>query len=190
MGKWYSITDIKEYRFKCGYCGENTGTSRGYHSENNYSGIIYICGYCDKPTHFDKEYKQQTPGPILIPKNEYINQTNVAELFEEAIKSYANNNFTATVMCCRKLLMNIAVTNGAAENKNFVYYVDWLNDNHYIPPNSKEWVDKIRQLGNEANHEIITQNEKQAFLALKFTDMLLRIIYEMPGILEKTPNKE
>lgn len=89
-------------------------------------------------------------------------------------------------MCCRKLLMNISVSEGAKEGASFGQYVTYLEENNYIPPNGKKWVDSIRKLGNEANHKIEFKTPKEAERILKFTEMLLRFIYEMPGIMEET----
>jgi len=50
-------------------------------------------------------------------------------------------------------------------------------------------VDSIRKLGNEANHKIKFKTPKEAERILKFTEMLLRFIYEMPGIMEETENE-
>lgn len=80
--------------------------------------------------------------------------------------------------------MNISVAEGAKEGKGFVDYVNFLNDNNYIPPNGKKWVDSIRQLGNEANHKIDFKSKEDAERILIFTEMLLRFIYELPGIME------
>ena len=79
--------------------------------------------------------------------------------------------------------MNIAVTEGADEGKSFIDYVTYLNDKNFIPPKGKSWVDAIRKLGNEANHSIQFKSPEEAKLVLTFTEMLLRFIYEMPGLL-------
>src|SRR5690606_5267436 len=97
--------------------------------------------------------------------------------------------YTSSVMCCRKLLMNISVSEGAKEGKNFTDYVNYLNDNNYIPPNGKKWVDSIRKLGNEANHKIEFKSQKDTQRILSFTEMLLRFIYELPGIMEESENE-
>jgi len=47
------------------------------------------------------------------------------------------NAYTASVLCCRKLLMNLAVSKGAKEGENFFKYVDYLATKGYIPPNGK-----------------------------------------------------
>jgi hypothetical protein len=44
------------------------------------------------------------------------------------------NAFTGSVICCRKLLMHIAVSEGAEVNKSFAYYVRYLADKGHIPP--------------------------------------------------------
>ena len=79
--------------------------------------------------------------------------------------------------------MSIACNEGAEEGKSFIKYIDYLNDKGYIPPNGRECVDKIRKLGNEATHKLETKNEEDAKLALNFTGMLLKFIYELPSML-------
>ena len=81
----------------------------------------------------------------------------------------------------RKLLMHIAVEQGAEEGKSFVSYVEFLDENHWIPPNGKEWVDAIRKGGNEANHEIVVATEDDAKQLLDFVEMLLKFVYEFPS---------
>ena len=77
--------------------------------------------------------------------------------------------------------MHIAVSKGAQENQSFVFYVNYLSENQYIPRDSATWVDHIRQKGNEANHEIIIGSETDALDLLNFSEMLLKIMFEFPG---------
>jgi hypothetical protein len=58
-----------------------------------------------------------------------------------------------------------------------------LDSQGYIPPDGKAWVDKIRGKGNEANHEIALMCKDDAILVLRFTEMLLRFVYELPALL-------
>src|SRR5688572_28599878 len=78
---------------------------------------------------------------------------------------------------------SLSASQGAKEGKTFVDYVNYLNDKNYIPPKSRDWVDAIRKLGNEANHSIEFKSPEDARLILTFTEMLLKFIYEMPGLL-------
>ena len=98
------------------------------------------------------------------------------------IRAYTSYGaFTAAVLVGRKLLMHIAVEQGASAGLNFIEYVDFLVDNHYAPPKSKSWVDKIRTQGNEATHEIVLKKRDDADDILTFLEMLLKFIYEFPG---------
>ncbi|GAE92941.1 hypothetical protein JCM21714_1967 [Gracilibacillus boraciitolerans JCM 21714] len=51
-------------------------------------------------------------------------------------------------------------------------------------------MDHIRKKGNEANHELPDMQEDDAEELLKFTEMLLRFVYELPGHMEKHIKKE
>lgn len=73
----------------------------------------------------------------------------------------------------------------APENKTFQFYVKWLADNHYLPPNGIGWVDHIRDLGNEATHEIMVATQAEAEDVLHFTMMLLRYVFELPNMAPK-----
>lgn len=91
------------------------------------------------------------------------------------------SSYTASVLACRKLLMNIAVNKGADEGWRFVQYVEHLADKGFIPPDGKEWVDYIRKRGNEANHQIVLMEREDAEALISFVEMLLRFIYEFPS---------
>ena len=81
--------------------------------------------------------------------------------------------------------MHIAVSKGAKPNLKFIDYVEHLSKNNYIPPDAKEWVDHIRNKGNEANHEIVIMKEEDAKDLISFIEMLLKIIYEFPANIKK-----
>ena len=78
--------------------------------------------------------------------------------------------------------MNLAVVEGASENMSFVQYVDYLSSNGFVPPKGKPWVDKIRQKGNEANHEIHTVSPTDAADILRLTELLLKFNFELTDI--------
>lgn len=188
---WQSLQNQRSKDYKCGYCGTSLASEKGYnatglvHGRNSIVAYIYICHKCEKPTFFDRS-GNQTPGPIIGNPVKHIPDPDVEKLFNEAKSCFSISAYTSSVMCCRKLLMNISVSEGAKEGKSFVDYVNYLNDNNYIPPNGKKWVDTIRKLGNEANHKIEFKNQEDAKRILNFTEMLLRFIYELPGIMKET----
>lgn len=188
---WVNADNIVSKKYKCGYCGSPLASQKGYTAQDKINGStrrvawIYICHNCEKPTFFDKQ-KNQTPGPIIGSHVKHIPNEDVENLFDEAKACFSINAYTSAVMCCRKLLMNISVSEGAKEGATFAQYVTYLEENYYIPPNGKKWVDSIRKLGNEANHKINFKTSKEAERILNFTEMLLRFIYELPGIMEET----
>jgi hypothetical protein len=86
--------------------------------------------------------------------------------------------------------MNFAVSQGADPGKNFVTYVNYISDNHYVPPQGKKWIDPIRDKGNDATHEIPEINEVDAKRILTFTMMLLKNNYELAAIAEEFTSTE
>jgi len=74
--------------------------------------------------------------------------------------------------------MNVAVSKGADTGKSFLHYVDFLADQHFVPPGAKDWVDHIRQKGNEANHEISIMSKEEAQVILG-SSLLLALSFWM-----------
>ena len=81
--------------------------------------------------------------------------------------------------------MHIAVEQDADEDKSFQYYVEYLQNNNLITATSSSWVDKIRQMGNRANHDLTQSSKKDAEIILNFTAMLLTTTYEYPAMEEE-----
>lgn len=185
MKKWIDLETLKTRNYICGYCGSDIASNDGYMMYDSAKGVqgpeyIYICHKCKKPTYFD--YFEQTPG-VAFGKNfnkSIFKDENVFSLYEEARKCMSINAYTSVGMCCRKLLMHIAVDCGSKEGLRFVEYVDYLNDNNYIPAKCKVWVDAIRSKGNEANHKITVLNKQEAEQLIGFIGMIISVIYEMP----------
>lgn len=184
---WLNCDELKSKSFKCGVCGSEVSSNRGYRCFSNIAyneeiGYIYICHKCNVPTFFSK-------GGIQIPGAKYGDNVlylpeEVANVYNEARNCFSVNAFTSVVLCCRKLLMNISCELGAPEGLSFVKYINYLEDNNHIPSRAKPWIDKIRQLGNDGTHKIENRTKEDAELAIQFTSVLLKIIYEMPGRLD------
>lgn len=182
--KWLGLNEIKKRSYSCGHsdCGKNVASERGWlcQSQNIEVAWIYICPICNSPTFFDFK-GSQTPGERIGNDIAHLPQ-DIAQLYEEIRKATTQGAFTAAVLACRKLLMHIAVEKGAQPGEKFVNYVDYLVNNHYAPPNSRQWVDKIRRKGNEANHEIRIMSKDNAKDIITFIEMLLKFNYELPGM--------
>lgn len=190
-GSWnQSIQTITGYSYICGHCGANAGPSSRYKAEyyeggsSRVSGSVFICPQCNQPTFQTVDKKVQIPGPLFGEEVNFLPE-DIQQLYEEARKCISVNAFTSAVLSSRKLLMNVSVSKGADPGKSFAFYVTYLEDNHFIPPNSRDWVDHIRKKGNEATHEIPSIDKDDAIELLGFTELLLRFVYEMPGRMNK-----
>jgi hypothetical protein len=125
-------------------------------------------------------YSKQVPGVSYGNSVAHL-PSDVSSLFNEARSCTAASCYTAAVLICRKLLMNIAVAQGAKAGGTFLSYVEYLADSGYVPPNGKAWVDHIRKKGNEATHEIVLMTQDDAHDLISFAEMLLKFIYEFPN---------
>lgn len=186
---WRNSSTQPSKSYTCGYCGTDIGSEKGYlalDGSNRAGGAIYICHKCNRPSFFEiGDGNYQTPGKLFGNDVNGIDDIAVKDLYKEARNSFASNAFTATVLCCRKLLMHIAVSKGAKAGKSFVEYVEFLSSNNYVPPDAKEWVDHIRKKGNEANHEISIMSEEEAKDLITFSEMLLKLVFEFPAVSRK-----
>jgi len=191
---WANLGNLDSRNYICGYCGRDIASNKGYsgsysrnigrvtHTEKTF---IYICHHCGGSTFFD--HTRQVPGPILGRKVDGLPE-DIDSLYYEARNCITVKAFTASVLCCRKLLMNIAVEKGAKEGKKFIEYVEFLSDQGFVPPDGKSWVDHIRQKGNEATHEIAIMDPETAIELLKFMELLLIFTFELPAIMKSKAN--
>jgi len=183
---WYQRQDLKNESFICGFCNTTVSSVKGYklaqHGDASGAQIggVYICPNCGGPV-FHAPNGRRYPSPSLGNSVHHVPEA-LNELYEEARRCTGQNCNTAAVLLCRKMLMNIAVQEGAAEGLKFIDYVTSLSDKGYVPPNGKHWVDHIRKRGNEATHEIALMSETDAKELLSFLEMLLRFIYEFPNL--------
>lgn len=178
---WNNANGIGSMQWRCGHCGAFVANNLGFFNKDG-KRRVYICPHCDNPTFYDGV--RQIPG--VAPGNDVANvPEDLDALYREARNCCSGSAFTASVLASRKMLMNIAVPQGADENLNFIEYVEYLLANGFIPPNGRGWVDHIRKKGNEATHEIALMGQSDAEELISFTEMLLKFIYEFPS---RVPN--
>ena len=184
---WKNSENLPSKSYKCGHCGNVMATNFGYQAHISRTGevvgLLYVCHYCTLPTLFHKDL--QIPGIPFGADVSDVDDKSVEDLYNEARRCTSSGAFTAAVLCCRKLLMHIAVARGAKPGETFITYVKYFADNNYIPPGAKDWVDHIRTKGNEANHDIVIMKPDDAKDLLEFIQMLLRIIYEFPATVKR-----
>ena len=183
--KWENCSGFANQSYVCGYCGNQVAPHVGYLANDARTGstaYIAICPSCSQPTFLDSR-DLQVPNVRLGNEVEGITNEGVKTLYNQARDCTSLGAYTAAALLCRKILMNLAVEHGADEGKSFVEYIEFLDSKGYVPPNGKEWVDRIRTKGNDATHEIRLIEKDEAFQTLKFTEMLLKFAYEFPSML-------
>ncbi len=148
------------------------------------AGQIRICPHCGHPSYFVRGGRQ-IPGPLEGDAVEGITEKTVEDIYGEARRAFGEGCFTASVLCCRKLLMHVAVSKGAKAGLPFIDYVEHLDKQRFVPPGCEPWLDQIRKKGNEANHEIVIMTKNQAKELLTFCEMLLKLIFEFPAKIGK-----
>jgi hypothetical protein len=185
---WKNTQSFDSQSYECGYCSNSPASNNGYQGAlkqrpRNKPEYICICHFCGKPTYITHQ-GDQYPGVAYGESVEEIDDEQLGNLYEEARQCMAVNAYTASVMACRKALMNIAVDQDANEDLSFKEYVGYLADNDYVPPNGEDLVDHIRNKGNEANHEISAMTYDEAKELVDFTKHLLTFIYTLPAQIE------
>jgi hypothetical protein len=186
MASWNHIQTITPKKYTCFFCDSLVASDKGYYSGGGQ--IIYICPNCTNPTYFlrDQLRQNQYPSPAFGNRVDSVPKE-VADLYAEVRACTTANAFTAAVLACRKILMHIAVEKGDSAGKTFLEYIEYLSSKGFVPPNGEEWVDHIRQKGNEANHEIVLMSSEDAKDLITFIEMLLKFIYEFPNKIKKQP---
>jgi Domain of unknown function (DUF4145) len=182
---WERLSEIPSRSYQCGYCGNKVASNKGFPamtSGRDFAGATYICPHCSRPSFLIGN--TQVPGP-KIGNDVKALPRQIELLYGEARSAATAGAHTASVLACRKLLMNIAVSQGAKENESFVSYVTFLETSGYVPPNGRGWVDQIRRKGNEATHEIALMGEADSRELITFAEMLLKFVYEFQSLVPK-----
>ena len=177
--------------YRCGYCGKEVGSAHGFLAKVAGSRVrdsIYVCPRCQQPMYFDSDDFQV----LGVPYGDDVEAVpdDIASLYAEARRACSTSAYTAAVLTCRKILMNIAVAQGAEEGLSFMAYVEYLSAQGYVPPGGEGWVDHIRRKGNDANHEIQLMRRADAEELISFTEMLLKFIYEFPSRVPTVANED
>lgn len=180
---WGSLQSLTAKAYDCPFCGNRISSVQGYKAAAHAE--IYVCSHCQFPTFWgvlpDGSTRFQLPGPK--PGKPVANlPPDVIVLYEEARNSVAAGANTAAVLVCRKMLVDLAVSQGEtwAKGKPFTEYVKYLADRVFAPTYSATWLDRIRQDGNKATHELGLMRQADAMLLIEFIEMLLRVLFEYP----------
>ena len=104
--------------------------------------------------------------------------------------------YTSATMMCRKMLFHLAVANGlpakdgGGRAPNFTQATKHLQAEGIITSRMRPWVDRIKDIGNEANHELEAISERDAMDVARFTEQLLRLSFEMDALVAASTTVE
>lgn len=166
------------YNYRCAHCGHDvTGFIVARHANKIGTAVWLLCPTCGDASIVTRK-NEQYPAPIPGPELQGL-PPDIDAAYSEARRCLGISALSACTMMCRKILMHMAVQKGAQAGERFEQYVGYLQEQGYISPNMRPWVDRIRQLGNEGAHDLEAPSRDAAESALAFTGELLRTVYEM-----------
>ena len=182
--QWERPESMRSKSYICGYCGHRVSSSLGLslkspNRETNQG--VYLCPECKCPSFILSPLNFQEPGSSFGRKVLHLPE-DLEALYEEARMCTSAGCFTAAVLILRKMIVHVAVSKGAKDNLRFIEYVDYLENQHFLPPDGRNWADQIRSIGNIATHEIVVMTGESAEQLTTFMEMLLRFIYEFPSM--------
>lgn len=95
---------------------------------------------------------------------------------------------TAAVMMCRKLLLHIAVNHGLpakddnSRAPNSQNALEHREAEGIFAKHMRPWIEKIKKVGNEANHELPCTTSAEAQDVALFPRQLITLAYELPAM--------
>lgn len=178
---WRCASEVGSKAWTCGYCGREVAGSVGYEHESNEKHVL-ICPFCHNTTSFvDFGYGTEQFPPATYGKHIEALPHDIEHIYGEICRCMQYSAFTGAVLLMRKMLVHLAVKQGAEEGASFASCVNYLSDNGWIPPTGTPWVDKIRTIGNDATHHLTINTEREAKQLLRYIEHILVSIYEFPA---------
>lgn len=175
--------------YRCAGCGSTTHgrvIAKAIYAGQAYDrGTIYWClCVCGQPTigrysDTNKTFHQHPRAIEFVPGDKW--PADVTRLYAEAALCFSASAFTAAAMLCRKILMVCAVDKGDGPDRKFIQYVDFITTKILVLPQAKTSIDKIRNIGNDANHDVAFVEKKDARMAMEIINYMLTTIYSLPG---------
>lgn len=148
----------------------------------------FLCPACRKASVWQDGRVQPGSRPLRTPGGLPADD---AAVWEEIRSCLGIGAYTATVMLCRKLLLHVAVEKGLpkkdARNRapGYMEAVKHLQQVGVITAGMRSWIDSIKDIGNEANHEVAPTSGEQARSVATCTEQLLILAYEMEALQQR-----
>lgn len=180
-GSTYSSTS--EDAWVLAPCAECDGRQMAVLARTHDNTAAWLrCVSCRRPYVVNNGELRPSSKPLSIPTGLVGVEL---DAWKEARECLGVGAYTAAVMMCRKILFHMAVReqmppkNSKGKAPTFVEVVKHLEDSGIFTARMRPWVDRIKDVGNEANHEIVPVSREAAMDVARFTEQLLRLAYEM-----------
>ena len=177
---------------QCPHC-ENTalssvgGETRWSIEEADTAGryILASCDVCQMPILFSQDIDTWTdaysPPVVVYPTSERTFGGNIPPsvriAFEEAEICFNAGAHTATPLMCRRCIEAITADKGAT-GRTLQARLRSMETNGIISGEFSKWFDMLRQVGNQAAHDVAAPvSPSDARDTLEFTHALLEFIY-------------
>lgn len=186
--KWEKVKarEKKEVTLYCPYCATRVRAESDTRIFDADSGSIkyhiHKCPECFMPIIIGLDGNIIPQSQVLPFEDVRYLPSRIEKLYNECRKSFGNECFHATIMVARSLLMHVAADKGAAPNLKFIQYIDFLETEGYISSHNRNWVDRIRVMGNQYIHELDEATNEEAKKVMIFIKQLLGNVYEMPEL--------
>lgn len=189
---WLPPHDARSY--VCGWCGRTVSSQLGMGKSelriessplaplgvpNQFNRDVRVCTHCACATTFIEH--NQLPGPLpgehfeAKGKGEHVEL--IVTLFNEARFALRDGAASCATLMFRKLLMHIAVEQGAKAGLKFVQYVEHLKDEGVVGKPQHGLLTRIKDAGNDENHDVRRASIDEARDLLDLASLLIRSVY-------------
>lgn len=179
---WPNSEDIDAKEFICPYCNEKVTSSKGFIQNIDHCIFgtdirsTYICPECKRPVYFEKNaYNQEQQYPRTLYGENIDNlPKNLNDIYIEARKCFTNELYTATMMCCRKIILVVAETvkKDGDHTENFKSCVEVIK-REYLGEQMEKLVSRVVKIANIGTHEVESISENDALASMKVIEILL-----------------
>lgn len=178
-------TAVANHVVDCWSCGVQTTLLTALHGIRT-DGTTIMFGICACPKqepmlvtrNLAGTSLQAPPGQPMKPGDRW--PAEMARLFTESAAAFGAGAFTASAMASRKILMACACREGAKEGGTFKGYVEYITTSVLPFPRAAAAISKIKDIGNDANHDLEFVTHDDAKTALGIVTYLLNTIYSFP----------
>jgi len=178
--------DISTKTITCPYCNVKVQAESNTRIIDAETGAIkyhiHKCPECFMPVIIGLDGKIIPQSQILPFGDVRYLPESIEKLYIECRKCYLNECYHSVIMVARTLLMHVAVDKGDSTGKSFAQYISYFETNGFIGSQNKEWVDKIRTIGNKYVHQLDEATSEDAQKVILFIKQLLGNLYEMPQL--------